>query len=111
MAKLNIDKTAFTMNEIDTVKSVRDEWAGVLDNESIRTAAQWLLRKMKAQASVLVSVESLTVTKVRGNATIWANVIMRGLDVFADVAFDFCAAVMENESAINSAYVQIFKRA
>lgn len=35
----------------------------------------------------------------------------RAGDVFAVIGFDLCAAVMENESAINSAYVQIFKRA
>ena len=99
------------MNESDTVKSVRDEWAGVLDNESIRTAAQWLLRKMKVSANVLVSVESLTVTKVRGNATIWANVIMRGLDAFADIAFDLCAAIVENEGAMTTATIDVFKRA
>lgn len=110
MAKLNIDGKAFTIAEKATAESFRNEWKSDVTDENVRSAARWLLSKMKVPAMVLVSIESATVTKIRGNVTIWINAIMRGVDVFADIALDLCAALSESDSALMTANIEIFKR-
>ena len=109
--KIAIDKQAFTMAEKATAESLRNEWKSDVTDENVRSAARWLLSKMKVPAMVLVSIESATVTKIRGNVTIWINAIMRGVAVFADIALDLCAALSESDSALMTASIEIFKRA
>lgn len=109
--KIAIDKQAFTMAEKATAESLRNEWKSDLTPENVRTAARWIMQKTKLPANVLVSIENITVTKLRGNAAIEVNAIMRGVNMFVDVAFDFCAAIMEDENALNTASIEIFKRA
>lgn len=108
--KIAIDKQAFAIAEKATAENFRNEWKSDLTDENVRNAARWLLSKMKVPASVLVSIESATVTKMRDDVTIWINAIMRGVDVFTDVAFDFCAALVESDSALMTARAEVFKR-
>lgn len=110
-AKLNINRKAFSLDEKDMPQAIRNEWAGAWERDNVQTAARWLCKRLKIDAQNLIAIDGLTVTKQDGRGTIWADVVMRGGDVFAVIGFDLCAAVMENESAINSAYIQIFKRA
>lgn len=111
MAKLNIDRKAFTLDEKDAPQAIRNEWAGAWERESVQTAAQWICGRLKIEAQTLVTVDGLTITKQHGNGTIWADVVMRGGDVFAVMGFDLCAALMESDSALMTASIEIFKRA
>ena len=108
--KIAIDKQAFTMAEKATAENFRNEWKSDITDENVRNAARWMMKKLKLDAFVPVSVEDVTITKSRGDTTIFIDVIMRGVNVFVDVAFDFCAALNEDENALITARAEVFKR-
>ena len=109
--KITIDKQAFAMSEKATAENFRNEWKSALTDENVQSTARWMMKKLKLDAFVLVSLEDVTITRSRGDVTIFVNVIMRGVNVFVDIAFDFCAAINEDEKELMTARAEVFKRA
>lgn len=107
--KVVLDKKSFTMDEGGLIKEFKGQWQESLNPETVKSCALKAAERSGLEATELVKIESVELTKNKFRPTYWINTIVRGWGFYAELSFDFVDAIQASSEDKIDTYKKVYK--